>query len=40
MAVDFTGVSSVDDVARRMPIEAARRLSLDGHDVFSPHDHR
>lgn len=34
VAVDFTRVSSVDDVARRMLIEAARRLSLDGHDVY------
>lgn len=34
VAVDFTRVSSIDDVARRMLIEAARRLVEDGHDVY------
>lgn len=34
VALDFTAVHSADDVARRMLVEVARRLSLDGHDVF------
>lgn len=33
VALDFTAVHSVDDVARRMLREVARRLSDDGHDV-------
>ncbi|MGW5739093.1 MULTISPECIES: glutaminase [Streptomyces] len=34
VALDLTRVSSVDDVARRMLLEVARRLTLGGHDVF------
>lgn len=33
VAVDLTLVYSIDDVARRMLLEVARRLTLDGHDV-------
>src|SRR5690606_23563306 len=33
VALDFTAVHSIDDVARRMLLEVARRLTLDGHDV-------
>ena len=33
VALDLTMVFSVDDVARRMLLELARRLTLDGHDV-------
>nr|WP_308420180.1 glutaminase [Pseudoclavibacter endophyticus] len=34
VVLDFTAVHSIDDVARRMLLEVARRLSLDGHDVY------
>ncbi|WP_182526545.1 glutaminase [Nocardioides dongkuii] len=34
VALDLTRVSSIDDVARRMLLEIARRLTLDGHDVY------
>ncbi|KAA9134945.1 glutaminase [Microbacterium caowuchunii] len=34
VALDLTRVSSIDDVARRMLLEAVRRLTLDGHDVY------
>jgi glutaminase len=34
VALDFTAVHSIDDVARRMLLEVARRLSLEGHDVY------
>ncbi|TNC47355.1 glutaminase [Mumia zhuanghuii] len=34
VALDLTMVSSVDDVARRMLLEVARRLTLEGHDVY------
>lgn len=33
VALDLTMVSSIDDVARRMLLEVARRLTLDGHEV-------
>ncbi len=33
IALDLTGVHSVSDVGRRMLLEAARRLRLDGHEV-------
>ncbi|MBC9226506.1 glutaminase [Aeromicrobium sp. 636] len=33
VALDLTLVHSIDDVARRMILEVARRLTLDGHDV-------
>lgn len=33
MALDLTMVHSLDDVARRMLLEVARRLTLDGHEV-------
>ncbi|MCL3838890.1 glutaminase [Aeromicrobium duanguangcaii] len=33
VALDLTMVYSLDDVARRMILEVARRLTLDGHDV-------
>ena len=34
VALDLTMVYSIDDVARRMVLEVARRLTLDGHEVF------
>lgn len=34
LALDLTKVFSLDDVARRMLLEVARRLTLDGHDVY------
>lgn len=34
VAVDLTRVSSIDDVARRMLLEVARRLTLDGHHLL------
>lgn len=34
VALDLTMVYSVDDVARRMLLEVARRFTLDGHEVF------
>ncbi len=34
VALDFTLVSSIDDVAQRMVLELARRLTLDGHRVL------
>ncbi|WP_262851819.1 glutaminase [Mumia quercus] len=34
VALDLTRVSSIDDVARRMLLEVARRLTLDGHEVY------
>ncbi|GAA3866283.1 glutaminase [Streptomyces sedi] len=34
VAVDLTWVYSIDDVARRMVLEVARRLTLDGHEVY------
>ncbi|AWB93135.1 glutaminase [Aeromicrobium chenweiae] len=34
VVLDLTMVYSVDDVARRMLLEVARRLTLDGQDVF------
>jgi glutaminase len=34
VALDLTMVHSIDDVARRMLLEVARRLTLDGHDVY------
>ncbi|APE34665.1 glutaminase [Nocardia mangyaensis] len=34
VVVDLTMVSSIDDVARRMLLEVARRLTLDGHEVY------
>lgn len=34
VALELSMVTSIDDVARRMLLEAARRLSLDGHEVF------
>ncbi|WP_224279389.1 glutaminase [Nocardioides lacusdianchii] len=34
LALDLTMVHSLDDVARRMLLEVARRLTLDGHDVY------
>ncbi|KRF32478.1 glutaminase [Nocardioides sp. Soil805] len=34
VALDLTMVSSLDDVARRMLLEVARRLTLDGHEVY------
>ncbi|MFG3256690.1 glutaminase [Streptomyces sp. NPDC048172] len=34
VAMDLTMVYSIDDVARRMLLEVARRLTLDGHDVY------
>ncbi|WP_154672940.1 glutaminase [Nocardioides marmotae] len=34
VVLDLTMVSSIDDVARRMVLEVARRLTLDGHEVF------
>ena len=34
LALDLTGVHSVSDVARRMILESARRLRLDGHEVL------
>jgi glutaminase len=34
VALDLTMVSSIDDVARRMLLEVARRLTLEGHDVY------
>ncbi|MEO3764010.1 glutaminase [Streptomyces sp. B8F3] len=34
VALDLTMVYSIDDVARRMLLEVARRLTLDGHDVY------
>ncbi|WP_219924569.1 glutaminase [Nocardioides campestrisoli] len=34
VALDLTMVFSLDDVARRMILELARRLTLDGHDVY------
>ncbi|WP_127481193.1 glutaminase [Nocardioides pantholopis] len=34
VAVDLTMVSSIDDVARRMLLEVARRLTLEGHRVY------
>ncbi|MFE2278136.1 glutaminase [Streptomyces sp. NPDC059454] len=33
VALDLTRVHSIDDVARRMLLEVARRLTLDGHEV-------
>ncbi|MGW6588725.1 glutaminase [Streptomyces sp. MCL20-2] len=33
VALDLTRVHSIDDVARRMLLEIARRLTLDGHEV-------
>lgn len=33
MAIDLTMVHSLDDVARRMLLEVARRVTLDGHEV-------
>ncbi|MFF2082781.1 glutaminase [Nocardia sp. NPDC058176] len=34
VVVDLTLVSSINDVARRMLLELARRLTLDGHEVY------
>ncbi|WP_063041275.1 glutaminase [Nocardia grenadensis] len=34
VALDFTMVYSIDGVARRMLLEVARRLTLDGHEVY------
>ena len=34
VALDLTRVSSIDDVARRVLLEVARRLTLDGHEVY------
>jgi glutaminase len=34
VALDLTMVYSIDDVARRMLLEAARRLTLEGHEVY------
>lgn len=34
VALDLTMVYSIDDVARRMLLEVARRLTLDGHEVY------
>ncbi|MEU3255220.1 glutaminase [Streptomyces sp. NPDC006997] len=34
VALDLTRVHSIDDVARRMLLEVARRLTLNGHDVY------
>ena len=34
VALDLTMVYSLDDVARRMLLEVARRLTLDGHEVY------
>ena len=34
VALDLTMVHSIDDVARRMLLEVARRLTLDGHAVY------
>lgn len=34
VALDLTRVHSLDDVARRMLLEVARRLTIDGHDVL------
>ena len=34
VALDLTMVHSIDDVARRMLLEAVRRLTLDGHAVY------
>lgn len=34
VALDLTRVHSLDDVARRMLLEVARRLTLDGRDVY------
>jgi glutaminase len=34
VVLDLTMVHSLDDVARRMLLEVARRLTLDGHDVY------
>lgn len=34
VAISLRRVLSVDDVARRMLLEAVRRLTLDGHDVY------
>ncbi|NJP64731.1 glutaminase [Streptomyces spiramenti] len=33
VAIDLARVHAIDDVARRMVLEVARRLTLDGHDV-------
>ncbi|MQS06748.1 glutaminase [Streptomyces alkaliphilus] len=33
VAIDLTRVHVIDDVARRMVLEVARRLTLDGHEV-------
>jgi glutaminase len=34
VVLDVTMVYSIDDVARRVLLEAVRRLTLDGHDVY------
>lgn len=34
VVLDVSMVYSIDDVARRMLLEAARRLTLDGHEVY------
>lgn len=34
VALDLTRVHSIDDVARRVLLEVARRLTLDGHEVY------
>ncbi|MFX4293543.1 glutaminase [Streptomyces bohaiensis] len=34
VAVDLTRVHAIDDVARRMVLEVARRLTLDGQEVY------
>ncbi|WP_405953621.1 glutaminase [Streptomyces phaeochromogenes] len=34
VAVDLTRVHSIDDVARRVLLEVARRLTLNGHEVY------
>lgn len=34
VALDLTRVHSIDDVARRVLLEIARRLTLNGHDVY------
>ncbi|MEU0479162.1 glutaminase [Streptosporangium sp. NPDC006013] len=34
VALDLTMVYSIDDVSRRMLLEVARRLTLDGHEVY------
>ncbi|GHB86201.1 glutaminase [Streptomyces umbrinus] len=34
VAVDLTRVYSIDDVARRVLLEVARRLTLNGHEVY------